>query len=179
MDRRLALVLAVYAPHLVEEHVTGMWNDRLIRAAFAPLEALPARQSAYLVFQIMLAIGLAMTWAYSRGGRSRDAVLAGLGLSLLAESHHVVRAVGSFAYDSGLVTSLPMPLVGAFVLVSIVRAPSRAANATPPESTRCSTTSSSPWESGASFSESRPSSPPRNRLAFSGSLGRTTRRLRG
>jgi hypothetical protein len=40
--RWLGLVLAVYAPHLVEEAFVGMHHDRLIVAASAPLAHLSA-----------------------------------------------------------------------------------------------------------------------------------------
>lgn len=121
MRRLLGLVLLVYLPHLVEEGCTRMCDDALIVEAFRPFSHLPAREAAYLFFQIMMGVALVMTYAFSRGGIWREAVMVILGLALLAESHHVIRALASHGYDSGLVTSLPMPLVGAYVIASVVR----------------------------------------------------------
>jgi len=110
------LAIVVYAPHLLEEHLTGMWNDPLIVQAFAPLAALPARESAYLLFQVMLGLALLMTYAFSRGDMGRRIVLAPLAIALLCESHHLVRALTTHSYNSGLATALPMPLLGGWML---------------------------------------------------------------
>ncbi len=116
MDRWLLLGILAYAPHLLEEHLTGMWNDPLIVLAFAPLEDLPARQAAYLIFQVMLGLSLLMTYVFSQGDGGRRLILGGLALSLLCESHHVLRALATEAYNPGLLTVLPMPLLGAWIL---------------------------------------------------------------
>ena len=121
MTRWLALLLLVYAPHLLEEALTGMHDDPLIVAAFAPLALLSSRHAAYLVFQIMLAFSLGMALLVSVGERARPFLLAGLALALLCESHHVLRSLVSHAYNPGLVTSLPMPIVGIVVLARALR----------------------------------------------------------
>ena len=113
--------LVAYAPHLLEEHLTGMWNDAVIVTAFEPLSAMPARQAAYLLFQAMLALSLGMTFLVSLGGKWRDVVMVGLAAALVAEAHHVVRALATHEYNSGLVTSLPMPVVGAAILWRLFR----------------------------------------------------------
>ena len=123
MQRWLLMVLVVYAPHLLEEHFTGMWNDPLIVRAFSPLAAMPPREAFYLVFQLMLGLALLMTYAFSRGEAGRRIVLAPLGIALLVESHHIVRAVVTHSYNSGLATALPMPVVGAWVLWKTLRGP--------------------------------------------------------
>ncbi|MEA2747794.1 MAG: hypothetical protein QOI41_1937, partial [Myxococcales bacterium] len=103
----------------------------LIVAAFQPLSGLSARHATYLVFQIMLAVALGMTLLYTLGGRARLAVMGSLALALLAESHHAIRALASPHYDSGLVTSLPMPVAGALLGAAVVRA-AVARSSTPP-----------------------------------------------
>jgi hypothetical protein len=121
MRQLILACLVVYAPHLLEEHFTGMWNDALIVAAFEPLSGMPARQSAYLLFQLMLALSLGMTFLFRLGGKGRDFVMVGLAAALVAESHHIVRAIATHEYNSGLVTSLPMPVVGAVILWRLFR----------------------------------------------------------
>lgn len=115
MTRWLFACLVMYAPHLLEEALTHMHDDRLIVAAFEPLSGLSARHAAYLVFQVMLAASLVMTFLVALGGRARLAVMGILAFALLAESHHVIRALCTLRYDSGLVTSLPMPVAGALL----------------------------------------------------------------
>jgi hypothetical protein len=119
--RALAACLALYVPHLTEEAMTRMHDDPLIVSAFGPLSGLSARHAAYLVFQIMLAVALGMTLLFSLGGRSRLAVMAGLGVAMILEGHHALQAIRSFAYNPGLVTSLPMPFAGAIVLARLAR----------------------------------------------------------
>ncbi len=122
MTRLLAVGALLYAPHLAEEALTRMHDDPIIVAALAPLLTLEPRHAVYLMFQAMLLVTLGTTLLFARGGRARLLVLGALGLGLVAESHHVIRALVTLRYDSGLVTSLPMPLFGAIVLHTVGRA---------------------------------------------------------
>jgi hypothetical protein len=108
----LGLALGFYLPHLLEEAITGMHDDTLIVAAYDLVAPLGPRHAAYLVFQVTFALGLVMTVLLDRGVRGRVLVLGGLGIALLAETHHVVRAIVMHAYNSGLVTALPLPWIG-------------------------------------------------------------------
>jgi hypothetical protein len=122
MKRLLGLALALYLPHLLDEALTGMHDDPLIVAAYARLAHLGARHAAYLVFQVTLALGLGATFLFARGGRARLTVMGVLGLALLAEAHHAVRALSTLSYDSGLCTSLPLPFLGALVVHRVIAA---------------------------------------------------------
>ena len=70
-------------------------------------------------------LALAMTVLFSLGGRGRDAVMITIAVALLSESHHVLRWLLSHEYNSGLLTSLPMPLLGAYILRSVFHATTR------------------------------------------------------
>jgi hypothetical protein len=121
--RRTLWCLVAYTPHLMEEALTGMWRDPILAPALAPLSRLAPQQSAYLVFQAMVFFSLAMTHLASLGGRYRRAVELGLSFSMLAESHHFIRAVVTHSGNSGLVTSIPIPIVGLLVLHSVLVRP--------------------------------------------------------
>lgn len=151
MRRSLGWISLVYLPHLLEEAMTGMHDDPIIVAAWAQLSGLEPRHATYLVFQFMLALLLATSLAWSHGPLLQRVVLTVLSLSLLAESHHLARAIASSTWNSGLATSLIMPFVGALVLHRTFH---RRKNPS------CSNTSSSPWASRAWSSGSPPSSPP-------------------
>jgi hypothetical protein len=118
----LGLATIVYLPHLAEEALTKMHDDPLIVSALAPLSQLSPRHAAYLVFQTMLALTLMTTFAFGKGGKWRLVVMAVIAVSLLAEGHHLVRAAMTLRYNSGLVTSLPMPALGAYLLYRVTRA---------------------------------------------------------
>ena len=45
----------------------------------------------------------------------------GLGLALVCEAHHAIRALATLHDNPGFITSLPMPVVGAFVLRTVFR----------------------------------------------------------
>ena len=113
--RRLGLGAALYVPHLIEEAMTGMHDDPLIVAAWAPLSNLSPRHAAYLVFQVTFALALGATYLVLGGRNGRLIVLSILAFALLAEAHHVVRALLSLRYNSGLFTSLPLPVAGALL----------------------------------------------------------------
>ncbi len=143
MKRLLLASLLVYAPHLLEEHFTRIDDEPWMAAALGVFGGSSPSHAAYLVFQVMLALALSMTLAFSLGGRPQRAVMGILGVSLLCESHHLLRFVASPHYNSGLFTAFPMPLIGGWILVTLFQSK---------EKEKCSTTSSSPWGSGASSS---------------------------
>jgi hypothetical protein len=116
VKRWLGLSLAVYVPHLIEEALTGMHDDPLLAAALGLLSALSARHAAYLVFQLMFVLLLVTTLLFSLGGRAQRLVMIALGLAMLAEAHHGIRAIATLHYNSGLATSLPLPVVGALLV---------------------------------------------------------------
>jgi len=141
MKRLVATALVLEGAHLLEEALTGMHDDPIIVAAYAPFAPLGARHAAYLIFQVTFALGLLACALVALG--ARRIVAFAFGLVLLAESHHVLRAIYTHSANSGLVTSLALPVLGALLLGKLA----------------CSTTSSSPWESVASSSGSRRSWP--------------------
>ncbi len=116
-----ALALAVYLPHIAEEALTGMHDDPGIVLALSPLAGLSPRHAVYLTFQVMMLVTLVTALLVSRGGKPRLLVLAVLGVSLLGEAHHLVHALFTLQYNSGLVTSLPMPVVGVILLRRVLR----------------------------------------------------------
>jgi hypothetical protein len=118
----LSLSLALYVPHVAEEALTGMHDDPVVAAAYAPLAALSPRHAATLVFQAMVIVTLATALAFAAGGWARTVVVTVLAASLLSEAHHLVRAFVSLHYVSGLFTSLPMPFAGLHLLRSVARA---------------------------------------------------------
>ena len=143
MKRLFLLVICVYAPHLLEEHFTRIWEDPLMAASLLPCADWSPQHALYCSFQITFALLCTMTLAFSFDGRPRNVVMAAFAVALLAESHHAIRFLISHHYNSGLVTSLPMPLVGALIAFTFFRTK---------EKRSCSTTSFSRWESDESRS---------------------------
>lgn len=113
--------LAVYAPHLLEEHVADMANDPIILAVTSPFMHVPVGEAMYATFQATLIFSLVMLALYAVGGWARMLVLAGLGVALLAEAHHLVRAALTLSWNAGLFTAAPMPLLGAALLSVVAR----------------------------------------------------------
>ncbi len=132
MRSPLGLALAVYVPHLLEEQLTGMVEEPFMVRALEPLAQLSPRAAGYVVFQGMLVLTLLTTYLFSLGGRARSVVLACLGLALVAEAHHLLRALATLDYNAGLWTAAPMPIVGALLLASLLRAPRAVAPAPSP-----------------------------------------------
>ena len=143
MNRLLFACICVYVPHLAEEYFTRMYDDPIIAYALAPLADWSPRHAAYLVFQIMLVLALAMTLAFAAGKLSRNFTMLALAFSLACESHHAVRWLLSGHYNSGLVTSFPMPVLGGAIAFILFRKR---------KISECSTTSFSPWASDESSS---------------------------
>ena len=117
----MGAVVALYLPHLAEEALTGMYDDPVIVRALSPLASLSARHSTYLVFQLTFALSLAVGFLATLGDRARLLVLGGMAVALLCEGHHLVRACLSLETNPGLLTSLPMPILGILLLRRVVR----------------------------------------------------------
>jgi hypothetical protein len=121
--RLLGLALLLYIPHLAEEAFLGMHDDPIIRAALEPILTLSPRHAVYLMFQLMLLVTLVSTLLFASGVRGQTLVMSVLGIALLAESHHLIRACLTLHYNPGLLTSLPMPLFGIRVLRTLISQP--------------------------------------------------------
>ena len=117
----MAAVLVLYLPHLADEALTGMCDDPVIVTALGPLGRLSPRHATYLVFQLTFALALVVGFVTTLGERARLLVVGGIGLALVCEGHHVARALVSLHTNSGLLTSLPMPILGVLVLRNVAR----------------------------------------------------------
>ena len=115
----LAIAFALYVPHIADEALTGMYDDPMMVRALAPFAELSPRHAAYLTFQLMMLLAFAMTLAFARPGKPRLAVLGLVAATLVGEAHHVIRAVATLQTNSGLFTSLPMPLFGVYLLTRV------------------------------------------------------------
>jgi hypothetical protein len=116
VPRLFEIAALLHLAHLAEEGLRGMHDDPIIVAAYAWLSPLGARHAAYLVFQLAFGLGLVATVCVARGGRALRVVIGLFGLALVAEVHHPVRALLAGASNAGLLTSLPLPIVGALLL---------------------------------------------------------------
>jgi hypothetical protein len=142
MKRLLFAAICVYAPHLLEEYLTRMWDDPLLAPALHLFAGWSVDHAVYCMFQVMFALLCITVLAFSYAGRPRNLVMTAFAVALLAESHHAIRFLISHQYNSGLVTSFAMPIVGALIFRKLFTK----------EKISCSSTSSSPWASGASRS---------------------------
>lgn len=75
------------------------------------------------MFQLMLLITLVSTLLFSSGRRGQLLVMSVLGVALVAESHHLIRACLTLQYNPGLLTSAPMPLFGIRILRTLISQP--------------------------------------------------------
>lgn len=112
MRHLLIVGASLHALHLFEEAFTRMHEDPIIVAAYAPLAPLGARHAAYLVFQLAFASGLIATLLAASGPRPRLVLAFAFALILIGEAHHLLRALSTHHYLSGLLTSLPLPFLG-------------------------------------------------------------------
>ncbi len=142
MKRLFLSVICVYAPHLVEEYFTHIWDDPMLAPALGIVAGWSPQHALYCAFQITFALCCIATLAFSVAGRPRSVVMGVFAVALLAESHHAIRFLISHHYNSGLVTSLPMPFVGAFIAIVIFKSQK--------EKRACSTKSFSRWASDES-----------------------------
>lgn len=105
--------IPLFIIHGLEELLNGFYNvDRSVKFTFGFLYEMPVPQATFWVFQIMLWLAL-VVFAFlitSEKWRLRLALLPGI--IFIIELHHPWSAIVSWSYYPGLISSIPVLVVG-------------------------------------------------------------------
>jgi hypothetical protein len=103
-------LIAVGVAHMTEQLLTNIEEFYMIRRAVDDWHGLFPETSngeaSVILITIVFTLMSFMFWALAKGGKSALVVMGSFGLLGLQEVHHVFEAIGSGAYDPGLITSV-------------------------------------------------------------------------
>jgi len=107
--------------HGIEEYVTGFYNiDSSFSFVFQPLFDMSVPQATFLVFQIMIWIGLIVFVFLIASEKSRLWLMTIPATILILEAYHVVEALIIGGYYPGLITAVFLPIIGIFLWKELI-----------------------------------------------------------
>ena len=105
----------LFIAHGLEEIVFGFaTNDSHVAFMFGKLATLPTMQALFIIFQITLWFLLIVSYLLLLGPKWQLRLLYVLGLVFIYELHHLYKAIDIGSYYPGLVTAMPLYIIGFF-----------------------------------------------------------------
>ncbi len=119
ISRKLKTIFGLSIPlfilHGIEEYRTGFYSDnKLYQFVFQPFLEMSWHQVMFATFQVMLWLLLIVSFLLVASERWRLRLMVVLGLVYVFELHHIWKAVVSWSYYPGLITAIPLIIVGFF-----------------------------------------------------------------
>ena len=116
------LSIGVFIIHGIEEYLTGFHHvDTTFKFIFSPFFSMDMEQALFLSFKVMLWLFLIIVFLLLQGKRWRFTLLGILGLFLIIELHHIVKAFVAFDYYPGLFSAALFPVLAFFFWKEWVR----------------------------------------------------------
>jgi len=118
----VALSIPLFISHGLEEIVTGFYHvDSHSLFVFHYLNSLPAPQAVFVLFQIMLWLTLLIAYALILGPQWHIRLLTILGIGFIYELHHLYKAFVVGGYYPGIITAIPLYIVGFFFWRELIK----------------------------------------------------------
>ncbi|MBY0539200.1 HXXEE domain-containing protein [Patescibacteria group bacterium] len=119
ISNRLKILFVFSAPlfiaHGLEEIYTGFYAiDSHVAFAFGWLANLPTLQGLFVLFQIMLWLTLIISYLLLLGPKWQFRLMLIPGIIFVYELHHAYKAIAMGGYYPGLVTAIPLYILGFF-----------------------------------------------------------------
>src|SRR3989344_1032719 len=119
ISRKLKIIFGLSIPlfvlHGIEEFYTGFYKaDRFTQFIFGPFEQMGVHDIMFLTFQVMFWLLLAVAFLMTLSERWRLRMMMVLGAVYILELHHIWKAIASWSYYPGLMTAIPLVIVGFF-----------------------------------------------------------------
>jgi hypothetical protein len=105
--------IPLFVAHGLEEIFNGFYNvDWSTKLVFGFLYEMPVPQATFWVFQIMLWLALIIFALLISSEKWRLRLMFIPGIIFIVELHHLWSAITSWSYYPGLVTSIPVLIIG-------------------------------------------------------------------
>ena len=117
MSQKLKILFYISIPlfviHGLEEILNGFYNvDWSTKLAFGFLYGMPVPQATFWVFQIMLWLALIVFAFLISSEKWRLRLMFLPGIIFIVELHHLWSAITSWSYYPGLISSIPVLIIG-------------------------------------------------------------------
>ena len=117
MSQKLKILFYISIPlfviHGLEELLNGFYNvDWSTKLAFGFLYGMPVPQATFWVFQIMLWLTLIVFAFLISSEKWRLRLMFLPGIIFIVELHHLWSAITSWSYYPGLISSIPVLIIG-------------------------------------------------------------------
>jgi len=114
--KRLFLIsIPIFITHGLEEYFTDFYNiDSFSKFVFGYFKSMSVYQATFLLFQIMIWLLLIISFLLISGNKWQLRLMVIPGLLYVFEFQHIIKALESSSYYSGLITSLLFPIIGFF-----------------------------------------------------------------
>ena len=110
-----ALSIPLFIAHGIEEIATRLYStDSHVTFLFGKLATLPTMQALFILFQIMIWLVLIVGYLLLLGPKWQLRLMFVPGLIFIYELHHLYKAIDVGGYYPGLVTAIPLYIVGFF-----------------------------------------------------------------
>lgn len=107
------LSIPLFVAHGLEEMLTGLYNiDSHVAFMFGWLANLPTMQALFILFQVMLWLVLIVGYLLLRGPKWQLRLMFVVGFVFVYELHHLYKVVVTGGYYPGLLTAIPLYIVG-------------------------------------------------------------------
>ena len=107
--------IPLFIAHGLEEILTGFYNiDSQVAFWFGNLAKLPNTRALFLLFQIMFWLMLIIGYLLLLGPKWQLRLMFIPGIAFVYELHHLYKALGAGGYYSGIITAIPLYIIGFF-----------------------------------------------------------------
>ena len=109
------LSIPLFILHGIEEYRTGFYsNNEMYQFVFRPFLEMNWHQVMFATFQVMFWLLLVVSFLLVASEQWRFRMMMVWGAVYILELHHIWKAVVSWSYYPGLITAIPLVIVGFF-----------------------------------------------------------------
>ena len=119
MSQKLKTIFTISIPffiaHGLEELFNGFYNiDWSVKVMFGFFNEMPVPQATFWVFQIMIWLALIVFAFLISNEKWRLRLMFLPGVIFIVELHHIWKALESWNYYPGVITAIPIAIIGFF-----------------------------------------------------------------
>lgn len=125
ISQKLKTIFIISIPffiaHGLEELFNGFYNiDSSVKVIFGFLNEMSVPQATFWVFQIMIWLALIVFAFLIANEKWRLRLLFLPGIIFIFELHHIWKAVESWSYYPGVITAIPLTIIGFFFWKALI-----------------------------------------------------------
>lgn len=116
------LSIPLFIAHGLEEILTGFYKtDSQVEFWLGRLNFLPTPQATFILFQIMIWLMLIISYLLLLGPKWQLWLMFIPGIVFVYELHHLYKALGTGGYYPGIVTAVPLYILGFFLWKELIK----------------------------------------------------------